>query len=367
MKAHQFWSATRHALDSLYDLETGGPIERFIENDSRVGQITPGAIDLPIEGRLPSFDGTIAWLNSPPLSPESLRGKVLLVDFWTYTCINWLRTLPYVRAWSEKYRDHGLVVIGVHTPEFTVEHDLDNIRRAVEAMRISYPVAVDSDYAVWEAFANHYWPAIYLADAEGQIRYHQFGEGNDDRTEMVIQYLLTQAGYAGIGQDLVSVDPQGIEVQADWNDVRSPETYLGYYRADSFASPGGAMPDAPHTYAIPPELRLNEWALSGNWTVRAEPAVLNTAGGRIAYRFHARDLHLVLGPAAPGTSVRFRVRLDGQAPGAAHGADVDDEGYGTMTESRLYQLIRQQQPIVDRQFEIEFLDPGVEALVFTFG
>ena len=350
--------------NAIHPLTSG---DSAVEDRRSGGKIVPGAMDLPMEGRLPSFDGATTWLNSPPLSRAGLRGKVVLVDFWTYTCINWLRTLPYVRAWSEKYGDHGLVVIGVHTPEFTVEHDIENIRRAVQAMRIAYPVAVDSDYAVWEAFSNHYWPAIYIADAEGRIRYHQFGEGSYDQTEMVIQYLLTQAGYAGIGHDLVEVHPEGIEVQADWNDVRSPETYLGYNRADSFASPSGAVPDEPHTYTVPPQLRLNEWALSGEWTVRAEPAALNAAGGRIAFRFHARDLHLVLGPGEPGTSVRFRVRLDGQAPGAAHGTDIDAQGNGTMTESRLYQLIRQHQPIVDRQFEIEFVDPGVEALVFTFG
>jgi thiol-disulfide isomerase/thioredoxin len=361
MNANQLLRAAIHALapDAMS--------ESFVADNSPVGEITPGAMNLPSEGMLPSFDGAIAWLNSPPLTPVGLRGKVVLVDFWTYTCINWLRTLPSVRAWSERYRDHGLVVIGVHTPEFHVERNIDNIRRAVTAMRIGYPVAVDSNYAVWEAFSNHYWPAIYLADAEGKIRYHQFGEGNYDRTEMVIQYLLTQAGYAGVGQDLVSIHPEGIEVQADWNDLRSPETYLGYDRADRFASPGGVLPDAPRDYALPTVLGLNEWALSGTWTVRAEPAVMNTAGGRIAYRFHARDLHLVLGPAEPGTSVRFRVLLDGESPGAAVGVDLDDEGYGIVTESRLYQLIRQPMPIVDRQFEIEFLDPGVEALVFTFG
>jgi thiol-disulfide isomerase/thioredoxin len=361
MNANQLLRAAIHALapDALSD--------SFVEEGSSIGQITPGTMHLPVEGRLPSFDGATAWLNSPPLTPAGLRGKVVLVDFWTYTCINWLRTLPYVRAWAEKYQGHGLVVIGVHTPEFTVEHDLENVRRAVREMRLAYPIAVDNDYAVWEAFTNHYWPAIYIADAQGQIRYHRFGEGNYDQTEMVLQYLLAEAGYAGIGQDLVSVHPEGIEVQADWESVRSPETYLGYYRADSFASPGGALPDAPRDYAIPTVLGLNEWALSGAWTVGREAAVLNDAGGRIAYRFHARDLHLVLGPAEPGTSVRFRVLLDGESPGAAAGVDLDDKGYGTVAESRLYQLIRQPMPVVDRQFEIAFLDPGVEALVFTFG
>jgi thiol-disulfide isomerase/thioredoxin len=361
MNASQLFHAAIHALDPRTLTES------FVGNDSGVGQIRPGAVTLPVEGRLPSFDGATAWLNSPPLTPTGLRGKVVLVDFWTYTCINWLRTLPYGRAWSEKYQDHGLVVIGVHTPEFTVEHELQNVRRAVTAMRLGYPIAVDNDYAVWEAFTNHYWPAIYITDAEGQIRYHQFGEGNYDQTEMVIQHLLTEAGYAGIGQDLVEVHPQGIEVQADWDDVRSPETYLGYARADTFASPGGALPDAPRVYAIPTVLGLNEWALSGLWTVGREAAVLNDAGGHIAYRFHARDLHLVLALATRGKSVPFRVLLDGQPPGVAHGSDVDDQGHGTVTEPRLYQLLRQPQPIADRQFEIAFLDAGVEAYVFTFG
>ena len=361
MKANQLLHAAIHAL------APGAPIESFVEDDSAVAQMTPGAIHLPIEGSLPSFDGATAWLNSPPLTPAGLRGKVVLVDFWTYTCINWLRTLPSVRAWAEKYRDHGVVVIGVHSPEFPFEHDVENVRRAARDMRVEYPIAVDSDFAVWSAFNNHYWPALYLVDAQGQIRHHQFGEGNYDQAEMVIQHLRAEAGLDGFDPTLVSVDARGIEAPAEWDSLESPETYLGYERAENFASPGGAAWDTRHSYAAPARLQLNEWALSGDWTVGEQAAVLNTANGRITYRFHARDLHLVLAPPARGTSVRFRVLLDGQSPGNAHGIDIDDQGSGTVTEPRLYQLIRQPEPIVDRQFEIEFLDSGLEAYVFTFG
>ncbi len=327
----------------------------------------PAAVQLPIEGELPSLSGAIAWLNSPPLSAADLRGKVVLVDFWTYTCINWLRTLPYMRAWAEKYRDHGVVVIGVHTPEFPFEHDLENVRRAARDMRVSYPIAIDNDYAIWSAFNNHYWPALYLVDAQGRIRSHHFGEGAYEQSEMMLQQLLAEAGIGGIAHELVSVDAQGAEVAADWGNLRSPENYLGDARTENFASPGGAVLDQPRVYAFPTRLRLNQWALAGEWTVGREAIVLNTANGRIAYRFHARDLHLVMGPAARGTPVRFRVRIDGQAPGAAHGIDVDEQGHGTATDQRLYQLIRQPKPIADRQFEIEFLDAGVEAFAFTFG
>jgi thiol-disulfide isomerase/thioredoxin len=327
----------------------------------------PAAVQLPIEGELPSFSGATAWLNSPPLSAAGLRGKVVLIDFWTYTCINWLRTLPYVRAWAEKYRDHGVVVIGVHSPEFSFEHDLENVRRAAQDMRVAYPIAIDNDYAIWSAFNNHYWPALYFVDAQGRIRHHQFGEGEYEQSEMIIQQLLAEAGIGGIGYELVSVDAHGAEAAADWGSLRSPENYVGYDRTENFASPGGAVVDKPRVYAVPARLELNHWALSGDWTVEREATVLNTANGRIAYRFHARDLHLVMGPAARGTSVRFRVLIDGRAPGAAHGIDVDDQGNGTVTEQRLYQLIRQPKPIADRQFEIEFLDAGVEAFAFTFG
>jgi len=327
----------------------------------------PAAVQLPIEGELPSLGGATAWLNSPPLSAADLRGKVVLIDFWTYTCINWLRTLPYVRAWADKYRDHGVVVIGVHTPEFPFEHDLENVRQAAKDMRVEYPIAIDNDYAIWSAFNNHYWPALYIVDAQGRIRYHQFGEGAYEQSEMILQQLLAEAGIGGIAHELVSVDAQGAEAAADWGDLRSPENYVGYERTENFSSPDGAVVDKPRVYAAPARFSLNHWALAGEWTVGRGATVLHVANGRIAYRFHARDLHLVMGPAARGASVRFRVLIDGQAPGAAHGSDVDDQGNGTVTQQRLYQLIRQPKPIADRQFEIEFLDAGVEAFAFTFG
>jgi thiol-disulfide isomerase/thioredoxin len=322
---------------------------------------------LPIEGELPSLDGATGWLNSRPLTAAGLRGKVVLIDFWTYTCINWLRQLPYVRAWAEKYKDRGLVVIGVHTPEFAFERDVGNVRRAAKDMRVDYPVAIDNDYTIWRAFNNSYWPALYLVDAQGHIRHHHFGEGEYEESEMILQQLLEEAGNGGIGHDLVSVDAQGAEAGADWGSLRSPENYLGYERTENFASPGGAVLDEPRVYEAPARLRLNHWALSGDWTIEQQATVLNEANGRIAYHFHARDLHLVMGPAARGTSVRFRVFIDGQPPGAAHGIDVDDQGNGTVSEQRLYQLIRQPKPIADRLLEIEFLDSGVEALAFTFG
>jgi thiol-disulfide isomerase/thioredoxin len=327
----------------------------------------PAAVPLPIEGELPSLGGATAWLNSPPLSATDLRGNVVLIDFWTYTCINWLRTLPYVRAWAEKYREHGVVVIGVHTPEFSFEHDLENVRRAAKDMRVDYPIAIDNDYAIWSTFNNHYWPALYLVDAQGRIRSHHFGEGAYEQSEMMIQQVLAEAGLGGIDHELVSVEAQGAEAAADWGDLRSPENYVGDARTENFSSPGGAVVDKPRVYSVPARFSLNHWALSGEWTVEREATELNAANGRIAYRFHARDLHLVMGPAARGTSVRFRVFLDGQAPGPAHGIDVDEQGNGMVTEPRLYQLIRQPKPIADRQFEIEFLDAGVQAFAFTFG
>jgi thiol-disulfide isomerase/thioredoxin len=327
----------------------------------------PAEVHLPFEGDFPSLGGATAWLNSPPLSATSLRGKVVLIDFWTYTCINWLRTLPYVRAWAEKYQEHGVVTIGVHSPEFSFEHDLENVRRAVKEMRVSYPIAVDNDFAIWQAFTNHYWPALYLVDAQGHLRYHHFGEGEYERSEMMIQYLLAEAGIGGFDDELVSVDAQGAEAAADWGSLRSAENYVGYERTENFASPGGAILDETRLYTTPSHFSLNHWALAGEWTVGREATVLKQANGRIAYRFHARDLHLVMGPAARGTSVRFRVFLDGQAPSAAHGSDIDEQGNGTAIDQRLYQLIRQSGYIADRQFEIEFLDAGVEAFVFTFG
>ena len=322
---------------------------------------------LPVEGELPSLGGAIEWLNSQPLGKADLRGKVVLVDFGTYTCINWLRSLPYVRAWGGKYKQQGLVVIGVHTPEFRFEKDLDNVRRAVKEMKIDFPVAIDNDHAIWDAFANQYWPALYVIDAKGRIRHHQFGEGGYEKSERIIQQLLREAGAAGTGDGLVAVDARGIEAEADWAQLKSPENYLGRERTENFVSPGGTALDKPRVYAVPQKVKLNEWALSGEWTVKKDAVLLNKANGRIAYRFHARDLHLVMAPAVRGAPVRFRVLIDGKPPGAAHGIDVDDQGNGTATEQRLYQLIRQPGPIADRQFEIEFLDPGLEAFSFTFG
>jgi len=311
------------------------------------------AMGLAADSRLSALRNATAWLNSPPLTAEGLRGKVVLVDFWTYTCINWLRQLPYVRAWAEKYRDQGLVVIGVHTPEFSFESDLGNVRRAITTMRVDYPIAVDNEYAIWQGFDNHYWPALYFIDAEGVIRHQQFGEGGYEEAERTIQRLLAKAGSHGLADDLVSVDGQGIEAPADWDNLRSQENYLGADRTEGFVRSKA--------------LRLNQWTVVGNWTLAGHAAVLREPNGRIVSRFHARDVHLVMGPVARGTSVRCRVSIDGQAPGVAHGTDVDEHGNGTVAEQRLYQLIRQPLPIVDRQFEIEFLDTGVEAFAFTFG
>jgi len=322
---------------------------------------------LPVESRLPSFDGATGWLNSPPLTAADLQGKIILVNFWTYTCINWLRQLPYLRAWAEKYSGHGLVVIGVHTPEFSFEHNAGNVRQALQDTRISYPVATDNNYGVWLAFDNHYWPALYFADAQGRLRHHHFGEGEYAQSEMVIQQLLAEAGSTGAGTDMVSVDPSGLEVPADWASLRSPENYTGYERTEGFASPGGPVPGKPHAYTVPARLGLNQWALSGDWTMEEEATTLNAAGGQIACRFHARDLNLVMGPAAPGSPVRCRVLIDGQPPGEAHGTDVDGDGNGTVNQQRVYQLIRQRGPITQRTFEITFPDGGAQAYCFTFG
>lgn len=345
----------------------GAPIETSAEDKKMMQPTTAAAVQLAIEGEFPSLDGATGWLNSPPLTAAGLRGKVVLIDVWTYTCINWLRTLPYVRAWAEKYKDRGLVVVGVHSPEFAFEKNVDNVRRAAKDMRIDYPIAIDSDFAIWRALENQYWPALYIVDAQGHIRHHQFGEGGYQQSERTIQQLLAEAGNGGIGQNLVSVDAHGVEAAPDWASLKSPENYVGYERTENLASPGGAVSDKPHIYASPERLRLNGWALSGDWTMHRQATVLNKASGRITYRFHARDLHLVMGPAVPGFSVRFRVLIDGKPPGAAHGIDVDQQGNGTVTEPRLYQLIRQPKPIADRQFEIEFVDPGVETFAFTFG
>jgi thiol-disulfide isomerase/thioredoxin len=358
-------------------IAVGAPIATFV-GDLKGQSMTSTGTRLPFlhgyptsqiagQSELASVERADEWLNSPPLTAPALRGKVVLIDFWTYTCINWLRTLPYVRAWDEKYRKHGLVVIGVHAPEFAFEKNLDNVRWATKEMRVGYPVAVDNEHVIWRAFKNQYWPALYFIDAQGRVRHQHFGEGSYDQSEMIIKRLLNEAGAGGIGDDLVSVDARGLEVAADWGSLKSPENYVGYERTQNFASPGGAASNKPRMYELPAQLRLNEWALSGDWTVRKDATALNKANGSIAYRFHARDLNLVMGPAAPGTAVRFRVLIDGQSPGVARGADVDEQGYGTVTEQRLYQLIRQPNPIADRQFQIEFLGPGAEAFAFTFG
>jgi len=319
------------------------------------------------EGNMPSLSGATDWLNSAPLTAVDLRGKVVLVQFWTFTCINWLRTVPYVRAWAEKYQDHGLVVIGVHTPEFGFERNVDNVRRAVQAMRVHYPIAIDNNSAVWDAFANQFWPALYFTDPNGRIRHHHFGEGDYEESERVLQQLLNDAGATDTSSELVSVDSSGAEVAADWGDLESTETYLGFGRTSGFASSGGALRNNTHLYAAPAQLTLNQWALTGKWRFEREAVVLDDARGSIVYQLQARDLHLVMGPASPATPVRFHVLLDGLPPGNAHGFDVDNGGYGTAFEQRLYQLIRQPVPVRERRFEIEFLDPGVEAYTFTFG
>jgi thiol-disulfide isomerase/thioredoxin len=343
-----------------------GAVSSPAQDSTVEAQMTRSTIRLPIKGDFPSLGGATGWLNSQPLTAAGLRGKVVLVDFWTYTCINWRRQLPYVRAWAEKYKDQGLVVIGVHSPEFDFEKNVDNVRWAAKDMRVDYPIAIDSNQAIWRTFGNQYWPALYFVDARGHIRHSQFGEGDYDRSERIIQQLLAEAGNRDAGHELVSVDAHGAEVAADWNSLKSPENYVGYERTENFSSPGGAASGTKRVYSIPVSLSLNHWALAGDWTMQRQVAVLNKVNGRIAYRFHARDLHLVMGPAAGGASVRFRVLLDGQAPGFAHGMDIDDQGHGTVTEQRLYQLIRQSMPVADRQFEIEFLDSGVEVFAFTF-
>ncbi|MBP2296568.1 cytochrome c biogenesis protein DipZ [Azospirillum rugosum] len=327
----------------------------------------PYRSSLPMEGRLPSLGGAVEWLNSGPLSAEQLRGKVVLVDFWTYSCINCIRTLPYLRAWAETYKDQGLVVIGVHTPEFAFEKKIANVKTAIRDFRITYPVAVDSDFTIWRAFGNSYWPALYFVDAEGRIRHHQFGEGGYERSERVIRDLLAEAaGRRSADAGLVNPEAPGAQAAPDLADARSGETYIGYEKADGFASPEGVRPGRPQDYTIGTP-RLNRWGLAGNWTVGAEQARLNRPGGAIVHRFSARDLHLVLGPGPDGKPVRFQVTVDGKAPGADHGADIGADGTGTVSETRLYQLVRQAGDVRERTFEIRFLDPGVDAYVFTFG
>jgi cytochrome c biogenesis protein CcdA/thiol-disulfide isomerase/thioredoxin len=322
---------------------------------------------LPVEGEIPSFAGATLWLNSPPLTPEALRGKVVMVDFWTYSCINCLRALPYVESWYEKYKDHGLVVIGVHAPEFAFEKDPANVRRAVADLKITYPVALDNDYAIWQAFNNQYWPAHYFIDATGRIRGHHFGEGNYDESEQTIRTLLSDAGQTDLPPAGMAAKAVGVQAPPDEAHDQSPETYVGYRRAENFASPGGFAQDQLHAYSAPAALKLNQWALGGSWKVDPEKGVLGAAQGKIVFKFYARDLHLVLGPGENGKPVRFRVLLDGAAPGANHGADTDSNGTGIIDRQRLYQLIRQSAEVGEHVFSIEFLDPGVQAYSFTFG
>jgi len=319
------------------------------------------------EGPMPDLDGAIGWLNSVPLSRKSLRGKVVLVNFWTYTCINSLRPLPYLKNWAAKYNDSGFVAIGVHTPEFSFEHEPMNVENAVSNLNVTFPVAIDSKNRIWESFNNQAWPAQYLVDAKGRIRYHHFGEGDYGEIERVIQELLKENGATGFTSDTTSLSGVGIEAAPDWNDVRSPETYIGYGQAQNFASPERLAKDSTASYSVPAKLSLNHWGLVGSWNVNAESAVLQSAPGRVLFRFHSRDLHLVLAPTKDGKPVRFRVTLDGAAPAENCGVDTAPDGTGEIREPRLYQLIRQKGSIVDRTFEIEFLDPGVHALDFTFG
>jgi thiol-disulfide isomerase/thioredoxin len=317
----------------------------------------------------PSLSGATGWVNTQPLNLRDLRGKVVLIDFWTYTCINWRRTLPYIREWASKYKDQGLVVIGVHTPEFPFEKQPDNVNNAIKEMNISYPVAVDNNNAIWESLQNEYWPALYLIDAKGKVQYQKFGEGSYEESELKIQQLLKEAVAVNVPDKIAVLQPEGIEAPADWEHLGSPENYLGYFRTQGFASPETIYPDKAVVFSVPGTLQLNQWALSGEWIMRAGNILLHKRGGKIIYRFHARDLHLIMGPATPGTAIKFRVLIDGKPPGPAHGLDVDSDGNGTVTGQRMYQLIRQQVPVEDRQFEIEFPDPGtgVEVYDFTFG
>jgi thiol-disulfide isomerase/thioredoxin len=321
----------------------------------------------PQRAQLPSLAGATEWLNSPPLTPAALRGKVVLVDFWTFTCINWLRTLPYLRAWATKYGNQGLVIVGVHTPEFGIEKDVRDIRRSAKDFGVEYPIAIDSGSAIWRAFDNRYWPALYLYDAQGHLRHRQFGEGGYEHAEQIVQQLLEEAGARDVDHRLATPEVRAIEESADVLSLRSPETYVGHDRADRFASPGGAARDQRRAYRFPEKFALNDWALSGDWTIGGEAALSNDRNSRLAYRFHARDLNIVMAPATRASPVRFRVLIEGNPPGAAHGVDVDDQGLGAVTEPRLYQLVRQPGSVADRRFEVEFLDPGVKVFSFTFG
>jgi len=329
----------------------------------RVAAMASGAGD---EGRMPDLDGAVAWLNSAPLSSKALRGKVVLVNFWTYSCINSLRELPYMKAWAAKYKDAGLVVIGVHAPEFGFEKNPANVKNAVVDLKVAYPIPIDSNHSIWSAFHNEYWPADYFVDAKGRIRYHHFGEGEYIKSERVIQALLRENGATGLDESAVRVIADGAQAPPS-EDVRSPETYVGYARAENFASPERVSQDSRKTYNLPATPALNRWGLGGSWKTGSESGTLESAPGRIVFRFHARDLHMVLGPEKNGTPVRFRIKLNGAAPGDDHGSDSGPDGAGQVLEPRMYQLVRQKHPINDATFEIEFLDPGVEAFSFTFG
>ena len=346
-------------------------IDRFHPVAHASASETPAAqratVQLSNEGAFPGFDGAVKWINSPPLTRAQLKGKVIVVDFWTYSCINCLRSIPYVEAWAEKYKNDGLVVVGVHTPEFAFEKDPANVAKSVADLKITYPVAVDSDYAIWKAFNNQYWPAHYFIDAKGEIRYHHFGEGKYDESEQVIQELLHEKNSALQASGFVQVNPSGSEAAPDFTNVASPETYVGYNRAQNYASPQTIRQDKPQAYTAPARLTVNQWGLVGSWNVSGEHAQLAAAPGKVIFRFHARDLHFVLGPGKNGQPIRFRIRIDGTPPGEDHGGDTDAKGDGVVKEYRLYQLVRQKGKVEDRTFEIEFLDPGVQAFAFTFG
>jgi thiol-disulfide isomerase/thioredoxin len=348
------WAGAVHAADQ----DTRG--------HSGAHMVPPSAPASP-EAMIPSLSGATAWLNSRPLTAEDLRGKVVAVDFWTYTCINWRRTQPYLRAWHERYGKSGLLMIGVHSPEFTFEQNLENVRQFAKPFGVDYPVAVDTDFSIWRAFGNEYWPALYIFDARGRLRHTQFGEGGYEKTDQILRELLAEAGHPDPSPKPTAVDPRGFEKQADWNALESPESYLGQRQTLTFLPKGGMVPGKAHAYSLPPAIALNRWALGGTWNVAADRVIAPAAGGKLAFRFRARDLHLVMAPETRGVAIKFRVLLDGKPPGDSHGLDVDEKGQGTLRDQRMYQLIRQPGQIEDRLFEIEFLEPGAAAYCFTFG
>ncbi len=358
----------KNLLTAAILMATSGCRTTSLADNNKIQQdMTLPTFQLSTQHELSSLSNASGWLNTKPLKSADLKGKVVLINFCTYSCINWIRTLPYVRSWAAKYQDRGLVVIGVHTPEFGFEQNIENVRSAIKDRKVDYPIALDNDYTIWNAFNNAYWPALYFIDAKGQLRHQQFGEGGYEQSEKIIQQLLAEAGVKDMDQPLASVYGEGAEAAADWNSLQSGENYLGYERTQQFSSPGNARPGRNYSYKAPEKLMLNEWALSGDWKMKKQSIELNTANGRILYRFHARDLHLVMGAGTHTTLVKFRVLIDGKPPAAAHGSDIDEQGYGVLSEHRLYQLIRQPDSIIDRQFEIEFFGSGVEAFAFTFG